>query len=351
MKKAAAVLAIFSVTFVSASLTGAQAPQGTVESHVAAARAAAGQDFTALFNTLCPAPAAATATAAPQRGQAAAAPAGGGQRAQAPAQPAANAAPRGQRATPPPSQWHAEPVKVFDNLYYVGMTEYSAWAVTTSEGIIVIDTIYDYSVEDEIVGGLKKLGFNPNNIKYAIVSHAHTDHSGGARYLQEKLGAKIVLSAADWDLFANNTPEDRRPKRDIVATDFYRLTLGDTTLTLHLTPGHTPGTISTIIPVKDQGRPHVAALWGGTSFNFERIPQNYQNYIDSAKRFGDIVARAGADIILSNHTNYDGSKVKQPALATRKSGDPHPYVIGTDAVRRYLKTAEECATAGLLGLK
>ena len=242
-------------------------------------------------------------------------------------------------------------MKVFDNLYYVGMTEYSAWAVTTSEGIIIVDTIYDYSVEDEIVGGLKKLGFNPNNIKYAIVSHAHGDHSGGARYLQEKLGAKIVLSAADWDLFANNTPEDRRPKRDVVATDFYRLTLGDTTLTLHLTPGHTPGTISTIIPVKDQGRPHVAALWGGTAFNFERIPQNYQNYIESAKRFSDIVARAGADIILSNHTNYDGSKVKQPALATRKSGDPHPYVIGTDAVRRYLKTAEECATAGLLGLK
>jgi metallo-beta-lactamase class B len=52
-------------------------------------------------------------------------------------------------------------VKVFDNLYFVGQTEYSAWAVTTSEGIIVIDTIWDYSVEDEIVGGLTKLGFDP----------------------------------------------------------------------------------------------------------------------------------------------------------------------------------------------
>ena len=248
----------------------AYAAQETPEAHVAVAKTAAGQEYTALFNTLCPTPAAApaaNAAPAPQRGQ--------GQR----------------RGTPDVSTWHAEPVKVFDNLYFVGMTEYSAWAVVTSQGIIVIDTIYNYSVEDEIVGGLKKLGFDPANIKYAIVSHAHTDHSGGARYLQDHFGTKIVLSAADWDLFESNTPEAARPKRDIVATDGYKLTLGDTTLTLHLTPGHTPGTISTIIPVKDQGRPHVVAEWGGTAFNFTPSAAGFQTYIDSAKRFSDIATR------------------------------------------------------------
>ena len=51
------------------------------------------------------------------------------------------------------------------------MTEYSAWAITTSQGIILIDAIYDYSVEDEVVGGLKKLGLNPADIKYVLVSH------------------------------------------------------------------------------------------------------------------------------------------------------------------------------------
>ena len=231
------------------------------------------------------------------------------------------------------------------------MTEYSAWAVITSGGIIVIDTIYDYSVEDEIVGGLKKLGFDPANIKYAIVSHAHTDHSGGARYLQDHFGTKIVLSEADWNLFESNTPEAARPKRDIVATEGYKLTLGDTTLTLHLTPGHTPGTISTLIPVKDQGRPHVVAEWGGTAFNFTPSVAGFQTYVDSAKRFGDIVSRAGADVIISNHTNYDGSKVKQPALAMRKAGEPNPYVVGTESVKRYLKVAEECATARLVGMR
>jgi hypothetical protein len=49
--------------------------------------------------------------------------------------------------------WHAEPVKVFDNLYYVGMTEFSSWAITTSQGIILLDAIYDYSIEDEVDDG------------------------------------------------------------------------------------------------------------------------------------------------------------------------------------------------------
>ena len=330
----------------------ASAAQDTPDAHVATARNAAGQEYSALFNALCPAapPTGAGATQQAQRGRAGQ----GGQTARGAAGAAgANTPPQqGQRrGTPDPSTWHAEPVKVFDNLYYVGMNEYSAWAVVTSEGIIVVDTIYSYSVEDEIVGGLKKLGFDPASIKYAIVSHAHTDHSGGARYLQDRFGTKIVLSEADWNLFESNTPEAARPKRDIVATDGYKLTLGDTTLTLHLTPGHTPGTISTLIPVKDQGRPHVVAEWGGTAFNFTPSVAGFQTYVDSAKRFSDIVTRAGADVIISNHTNYDGSKVKQPALATRKPGDPHPYVVGTDSVRRYLKVAEECATARLVGMR
>ena len=90
--------------------------------------------------------------------------------------------------------------KVFDNLYFLGQTEFSAWAVTTSAGIILIDTIFDYSVEDEVVGGLKKLGLDPATIKYAIVSHGHGDHSGGAKYLQDHFRTRIILSAADWDL-------------------------------------------------------------------------------------------------------------------------------------------------------
>jgi metallo-beta-lactamase class B len=310
---------------------------GTAEAHRAAAKAAAGKDHPGLLAALCPEPAA--SGAAPARGVAAP-PAG--QRGQA---PAAAAAPR---PAPPREQWHAEPVKVFDNLYWLGQTEYSVWAVTTSAGIIVIDTIFDYSVEDEVVGGMKKLGLDPAGIKYVLVSHGHGDHSGGAKFLQDTFHARVLLSAEDWDLLdrSNGT----RPARDMVVTDGQKLTLGDTTLTMYITPGHTAGTVSTLIPVKDRGTPHLVAEWGGTLIGGLRTPEGFQTYITSAERFRDIVAKAGADVIVSNHTNYDGSKIKLPAVLNRKPGDPNPYVIGKDAVQRYLTVADECAKAGLAAL-
>ena len=290
----------------------------TVEAHIAAARVAAGEYHPSIFDGLCMSPSAGpnTATEAPP--------------------------------APDRSVFHVEPVKVFDNLYFVGEKEYSAWAVTTSEGIILLDTIWAYSVEDEIDGGLRKLGFDPAQIKYALVTHGHIDHVGGARYLQDHFGTRIIMSAADWDLVDQSQRISPKPKRDMVATDGQKLTLGDTTLTFYLTPGHTLGTVSVLIPVKDNGKPHLVAEWGGTGFNFQHSRERFQTYVDSAARFGDIVARAGADALIANHTNLDGSKIKIPALAKRKPGEEHPYVIGKDAVRGYVKVAEECARASLL---
>ena len=73
-------------------------------------------------------------------------------------------------------------------------------------------------------------------------------------------------------------------------------------------------------------------------------------YIESAARFREIVEGAGADVLIANHTNFDGSKTKLPMLAGRQAGDPHPYVIGPDAVQRYLTVAHECAQAAVAGL-
>jgi len=74
----------------------------------------------------------------------------------------------------------------------------------------------------------------------------------------------------------------------------------------------------------------------------------FEKYISSAQRFRDIVAKAGADVLIANHTNFDGTKTKIPALAQRAPGAGHPYVIGNESVRRYLTVAEECAKAGEL---
>ena len=301
--------------------------------HLTSARAASGKDFDALLGVTCD-------LVKPPPGV-------------APAAPAAAAAP----GPPARATWHAEPAKVFDNVYFVGQSEYSAWAVTTSDGIILMDAIFDYSVDDEVVNGLKALGLDPAQIKYVVISHAHGDHVGGAGFLQKR-GARIVMSAADWDLMEAAKVAYLKPTRDIVATDGQKLTLGDTTVTLYVTPGHTLGTISSLIPVKDGTRRHVAAYWGGTAFNWLRGPAAYitpdrpasfwfTQYANSARRFRDLAGAAGADVLLSNHTNFDGSKTKIPALRARAAGAPHPYVVGRQAVTRYLTVAEECARAGL----
>jgi metallo-beta-lactamase class B len=300
------------------------AAQDSPEAHVALAKTAAGTEYQNLFNFLCTVP-------APRGGGPGGPPRGGG------------APGRGRAAGPPErSTWYAQPVKVFDNLYFVGQSEYSAWALTTSEGIILFDTLFDYSVEDEVVAGLKTLGLDPATIRYAVVSHPHPDHHGGARLLQDRYQTRIVMSGADWDVI--DRLGGTRPSRDLIATDGQRLTLGDTTITLYVTPGHTPGTLSAVIPVRDGGGTrHVAALWGGTGLNADRA--SLEAYVQSAQRFDDLARQAGADIILSNHTDWDGSKLYLPRLAARQPGSPNPYVVGPAAVRRYLEVARECAAA------
>jgi hypothetical protein len=171
--------------------------QDNPDAHIAAAKAGAGDDFQNLFNFQCYGPGPGQRPAPGQvsgagRGQ------GGG-----------TGGGRGQQGPPDRSTWYAEPVKVFDNLYFLGQSEYAVWAITTSEGIIVLDTIFDYSVEEEVAGGMKKLGLDPTNIKYAIVSHAHPDHDGGARFLQEHYGTRVIMSPADWDVLDKRTVPSR----------------------------------------------------------------------------------------------------------------------------------------------
>jgi metallo-beta-lactamase class B len=258
---------------------------------------------------------------------------------------------------PPRDSWYGEPAKVFDDVYFVGGKIHSSWALPTRDGIILIDTIFPYNSEELIVGGMQKLGLDPKQIKYILISHAHTDHIGGAEILQKKYGARVVMGAPDWDTVEKypNRYKTMAPKRDIVATDGMKITLGGRTVTIWTTPGHTPGTISYTFTALDRGRTVNIAYSGGTAFNFvNNTPdpgiRNFQTYIDSQKKMAQKAAAVHADVLLSNHSEFDNAYNRNRMLAGRANG-PHPYEVGEESVQRYFQVAQGCARAAQIRLE
>ena len=301
----------------------------SIEGHLAAGKNAAGgrdntPDFYGLVTAICVAPL------------------------NAPARPDAPA----PRMNPNRTSAYLEPKRAFDDLYWMGTPSRSTWALTTSDGIILYDTQSVYDAEEVIVGGLKKLGLDPAKVKYVIISHAHENEVGGAKLMQERYGARIVMGAGDWDLVdqsVNGFPKGK-PKRDIVATDGMRITLGDRSVTLYLMPGHTPGTISGVFQVYDHSKPLTVAYSGGTEFNFVNDVPHFDTYLASERKFAATAAAAGATIILGNQSQFDGAALKLRRLADRRPGEAHPLDVGAAAVARYFKIEDECAQAVRLKL-
>ncbi|BEP59644.1 hypothetical protein GmRootV213_01980 [Variovorax sp. V213] len=300
-----------------------QAPsEATVAAHVAAATHAAATDLAPLLTLCKPAPAARPAQAELDKGLAAFI-----------AKPA-----------PPPGQ-------AFDNLYFVGADWVSAWAIKTSDGIILIDALNTQAEAAALIeGGMRKLGLDPAQIKYVLVTHGHGDHYGGAPYLAEKYRARVVMSDIDWTMTETRlefaTPIwGAPPKRDVSVKDGDRITLGDTSVSMYITPGHTMGTISPVFDVTSNGQRHRAMLWGGTGFNFGKDVPRLDAYIGATQRMGAVVQSQRIDVLLSNHSNIDGSQAKLAALRQQPAAAANPFVLGTPTVERSLAVMGGCAQA------
>jgi metallo-beta-lactamase class B len=263
---------------------------------------------------------------------------------------------RDPSTTPLRETWYADAAQVFDNLYFVGGKLHSAWALKTNQGYILLDTIYPYNSDELIVGGMQRLGLNPDDIKYVVISHAHGDHIGGAEMLQRR-GARIVMDPADWELLGcyPNRYTSMSPRRDIDAHDGMPLTLGDTTVTLWRTPGHTPGTLSFTFSVFDRGRPLTVVYSGGTALNFPcSTPdpgiRNLEIYINSQRHIAAQAAAVGATVLLSNHSEFDSAVSKVKMLAGR-GDEPNPFDIGRELVQRYFEVTRNGARAAQIGLE
>ena len=295
----------------------AAAQTATVDSYLSAAKVAAGTEWAGTFLRLCIPP------------------------------PAGPPAARGPRQTPAKETWYAEPAKVADNLYFIGTKIHSAWALVGSQGIIVIEALFDYAANDEILGGLKKLGLDRTKVKYVILSHAHADHDGGAKLLQDEIaGVHLIYGAEDWDAIDKSTNHaGGKPKHDMVGTDGMKVSVGDASVQIVTMPGHTPGTLSYLFEVRDHGKPLRVAYVGGTAIPFNANAAYYDGYIASSKKVAQAAAAYGATALLSNHSEFDDAYFKAHTAATRAPGEPNPFDVGADAVARYFTVVQNCAEA------
>jgi metallo-beta-lactamase class B len=202
---------------------------------------------------------------------------------------------------------------------------------------------------------MKKMGLDPANIKDIVITDARIQSYSGVPYFQQHYHPKVYASEADWGVMAKVTePEAIKPMKDQVVTDGEKLTLGDTTITMYITPGHTPGTVSVIIPLKEGSQKHTAAVLGGRDplLNGEGV-EYFPTMIDATKawkasidRFEEITAKANADVFLITRGQNEDLMGRIKALNYRKPGAPNPLVSKED-VKHYLMMTSECMDAQL----
>jgi metallo-beta-lactamase class B len=239
-----------------------------------------------------------------------------------------------------------EPTKLFDNLYYFGFNTVGGWAITTSDGIIIVDTLNsEADAVNVLVPSLQKLGLDPAQIKYVIVQHGHFDHFGGAQYLQQKYNAKVLMATEDWNLIEGLSARQRRdralPRRDIEVKHGQQLTLGDTTVTMALTPGHTPGSIALFFPIKDRGKQHTAMILSLTTPDRPALAALERAVNDFAKK-------QKAALRLTSHLSVENI----PWLETirKNPNGPNPYLYSEERFDKYMDIMVECARARVAAL-
>jgi len=232
-----------------------------------------------------------------------------------------------QRSTPPMSEMAREPFRVFDNLYFVGTGEVASYVVTTSDGLILIDTLYGGEYTGYLLDNMRTLGLDIADVKYVLIMQGHWDHYGGARELQdEHTDARFGAAAEDWKMIEADFG-DQAPRRDFIIEEADTLTLGDTTIHFEITPGHTPGTTSMRFPVFDDGTRYEAYFHGGSALRTDD-PDAIRTFIadlERIKRIPDI------EVQIINHYDIhaegaDNLFERAARLANRRPGEPHPWV-------------------------
>lgn len=242
-----------------------------------------------------------------------------------------------------------EPFRIAANIHYVGASDITSYLITTPKGHILLDGGFAETAP-MILANIRKLGFRVEDVRILIASHPHYDHAGGLAELKRVTKATFYASRADVPLFARGGKDDpqfgdRFPfdpvYADRILDDGSKVSLGGTTLTARITPGHTPGCTTWTMRVREKGRDLNVLFLGSPSVpSSYRLKDNprYPNAIADYRRQFALLRSLKPDVFLAAHGNFFDLEEK------RKGGesfiDPSGYA---DAVRRFESAFEKRA--------
>lgn len=245
-----------------------------------------------------------------------------------------------------PEEWRewtqpVEPFRIAGNLYYVGASDVTSFLITTPKGHILIDGGLEQTAP-LILASIRKLGFNPKDVKILLSSHAHADHAGGLATLARETGATFYSSVEDLPLHARgglDDPQfgDKLPYPRIVADrvfrDGERISLAGTTVVAHITPGHTPGCTTWTMQVREKQRKLDTVFVCSTTAPEYKLVGNsrYPNAIADYRRSFRILRSLPVDIFLAPHGNFFRLKTK---MKTRNFVDPAGYRAYVDRTEK-----------------
>jgi metallo-beta-lactamase class B len=242
-----------------------------------------------------------------------------------------------------------EPFRILGNLYYVGASDVTSFLITTPEGDILLDGGFEETAPI-IRDNMAKLGFKMEEVKVLLSSHSHFDHAGGLAALKQMTGAKLAAMDADVPLLARGGKGDFRfgdelsyppVEADRILHDGDTVTLGGTTLTAHLTPGHTPGCTTWTMKVQDAGKSYDVVFLGSDTINPGVVLTNNPKYpriaADYARTY-EVLKKLPCDVFLASHGSFFDLKGKSERL--RKGETPNPF-LDPQGYREHVKEREE----------
>ncbi|WHH57078.1 MBL fold metallo-hydrolase [Petroclostridium sp. X23] len=242
-----------------------------------------------------------------------------------------------------PYNYYVKPFKIISNLYFVGNADVGAYLIDTGDGLILIDTAYPQTVY-LLFQSIWEAGFDPKDIKYILHSHGHFDHFGGTIPLVKLSGAKTFLGAEDIKMFATN------PELALFCDSFYAyaelfqpdyamndgdvITLGNTSIHIMSTPGHSKGVCSFFFDVTENGKKYTVGMFGGSGLNtlcrehFRRAGLNESVMFEMRALFEDSLQKLinmKVDIMLGNHT-FQNDTVGKYSKMLKNLSDPNPFI-------------------------